>query len=228
VKKWSPAVRPWTPTPPPLVTVTGVRDVTNKKHQVTEVLVTFSGAVNAAESDNLATYRLATAGKKGSYTAKNARVIKLKSAVYDAADDTVTLIPKKAFALTKNVQLRVNGSPSSGLQDSSGRFLDGDDNGSAGSNAIVILSRGGVAIDAVVSGTSGTPTVGIEAVVDALFELDEMAGVTPALRDRRKAIPWSAVNRVASRPMFAATHCGDRVGWGECGPAVGGVGRLLP
>jgi RHS repeat-associated protein len=174
-----------TPTPPPLVTVTGVRDVTNKKHQVTEVLVTFSGAVNAAEADNVATYRLATAGKKGSYTAKNAKVIPLKSAVYDAADDTVMLIPKKAFALTKNVQLRVNGSPPSGLQDSSGRFIDGDDNGSAGSNAIVILSRRGVDIDAVVSGTTGTQTVGIEAVVDALFELDEMVGVTPALRDRR-------------------------------------------
>jgi hypothetical protein len=54
-----------TSTPPPPVTVTGVRDVTNKKHQVTEVLVTYSGAVNAAEADNLATYRLATAGKKG-------------------------------------------------------------------------------------------------------------------------------------------------------------------
>ncbi len=164
------------------MTVTSVRDVTNKKHQVTEVIVTFSGAVNAAEADNLATYRLATAGKKGSFTAKNAQVIKLKSAVYDAADDTVTLIPKKAFALTKPVQLRIDGLPPSGLQDSSGRFIDGDDNGTSGSNAIAILSRAGATIDSLVSATTGSQAVGIQAVIDALFERDEMVGVT---RDHR-------------------------------------------
>jgi hypothetical protein len=113
-------------------------------------------------------------------------VITLKSAVYDAADDTVTLIPKKAFALTKNVQLQVNGSPPSGLQDSSGRFIDGDDNGSAGSNAIVILSRRGVDIDAVVSGTSGGQNVGIMAIVDALFDQDALAGVMTAHPSRRE------------------------------------------
>jgi hypothetical protein len=39
----------------------------------------------------LATYRLAAAGSKGSFTAKNATVIKLTSAVYQAAKNTVTL-----------------------------------------------------------------------------------------------------------------------------------------
>jgi hypothetical protein len=122
-------------------------------------------------SDNLATYRLATAGKKGSFTAKNAQMIKLRSAVYDAVDDTVTLIPKKAFALTKKVPLLISGQPPSGLQDSSGRFIDGHHNGTAGGNAIAILSRGGASIDA---------------VVDALFERDELVGVTPSHRDRRE------------------------------------------
>lgn len=33
--------------PPPLVTVTKVTDMLNEKNQVTEVVITFSGAVNA-------------------------------------------------------------------------------------------------------------------------------------------------------------------------------------
>ena len=60
------------PTSTPLVSVTGVQVVRNKKHLVTGITVDFSGAVNASEADSEATYRLATAGKKGSFAAKNA------------------------------------------------------------------------------------------------------------------------------------------------------------
>ena len=104
---------PTTPTPDrpraPLVTVVSVTDVKNKKHMVTEIVVDFSGPLNAAQADNLATYRLATANGKGSFTAKNSPVVKLRSAVFNPANDTVTLTPKKAFALTKPVELTING-----------------------------------------------------------------------------------------------------------------------
>jgi hypothetical protein len=65
-----------------------------------------------------------TAGKKNSFDAKNAKLITLKSAVYNSTNNTVTLTPKKRFALTKLVQLRVSGQPPSGLQDSLGRLID--------------------------------------------------------------------------------------------------------
>ena len=52
--------------------MTSVREVLNKKKQVTEVIITFSGAVSSAEAGHTGIYRLATAGKHGSYTAKNA------------------------------------------------------------------------------------------------------------------------------------------------------------
>ena len=61
----------------------------------------------------------------------------------------MALTPKKPFALTKPVQLLVNGLAPSGLQDSYGRYIDGDHNGTAGSNAIAILSKKGVTVDAV-------------------------------------------------------------------------------
>ncbi len=137
-------------TPPPaLVTLTHVQAVTNKKHLVTQIVVTLSGPVNATEAQNVGTYRLATAGKKNSFDARNAKLIKLKSAVYNAASNTVTLIPKKPFALTKPVQIRINGQPPAGLQDSLGRLIDGDHNGQPGGNAAALLRRGGATISAV-------------------------------------------------------------------------------
>ncbi len=121
---------------PPVVTLAHVQDITNKKHQVTEVLVTFSGPVNSTEADSTATYHLATPGKGGSYTAKNAGIIKLRSAVYSGATDIVALTPVNPFTLTKPVQLLVYGTGATTLKDIYGRPIDG------GNNLIAILSRG--------------------------------------------------------------------------------------
>jgi len=166
--------------------VSTVQVVKNKKHQVTEILIGFSGALNAAEAQELGIYRLTTAGTHGSFTAKNAQIIKLKSAIYDAANDTVALFPKKPFALTKKVQLQVDGVPPSGLEDSFGRLIDGADNGQAGSNADVILSKGGVSLTALALGSTGVPKSVNAARVDALLESDALAGVTRSHHLRRE------------------------------------------
>ena len=115
---------------------------------VTQVDVTFSGAVNATLADNTRTYQLAYPDKTGSYTSKKAVVVKLHSATYNAANDSVTLIPRKPFALkARPLQLLIDGTSPSGLQDIVGRYLDGADNGQAGSNAIVSISKNGVNIE---------------------------------------------------------------------------------
>src|SRR3954469_7823074 len=46
-----------TPSPTPPVAVVGVQDMKNKRHLVTEIVVDFSGPVNAAQADNVATFR---------------------------------------------------------------------------------------------------------------------------------------------------------------------------
>ena len=120
--------------------MTGVRTVFNKKHLVTQILVTFSGPVDATEAQNTGCYRLAVAGKKGSFTAKNAKVITLKSAALNAANHTVTLTPTKPFKLSKPVQLQVNGLAPSGLQDNVGRLIDGNHDGQPGGDAVAVLS----------------------------------------------------------------------------------------
>ena len=183
------------------MTLSNVQVVKNKKHLVTEILVGFSGALNAAEAQELGIYRLTTAGKHGSFTAKNARIIKLKSAIYNAANDTVALFSKKPFALTKKVQLQVDGVPPSGLEDSFGRLIDGDHNGQAGGNAVVILSNGGVSLTALALGSTSVPNSVSAARVDALLNSDALAGVTRSHHLSATPVSGTATVRVRERPV---------------------------
>jgi len=150
---------------PPLVRLTNVQDVMSK-NKVTEVILTFSGPLSAAEADNTGIYRLATPGTHGSYTAKNAGVIRLRQAAYSSAKDKVTLTPQSPFALKKPVELVVNETPPFGLQDTLGRFLDG------GKNAVAILGNGGVTIEALVVRTAAARPALAPSAVDAVLERD--------------------------------------------------------
>jgi hypothetical protein len=102
-----------------------------RKHQVTSFVVDFSGGVNVAEAENVATYALTTAGNRGSFVGRNVMTRKLSSATYNAGLDEVTLTPRLALALTKPTQRVIHGS----LQDSTGAFVDGGD------NAVFVVSR---------------------------------------------------------------------------------------
>ncbi len=156
--------------PPPQVTMADVAEKTNKKHQVTEVVVTFSGAVNAAAADRIVTYHLATPGAGGSYTAKNAGVIKLASVSYNTAQKTATLTPIKPFSVPKPVELVVYAAGPNGLQDNQGRYIDG------GRNAVAILSRSGATIGTAASARSIRRASRAAAIVDALLPRDALAG----------------------------------------------------
>ena len=190
-------------TPPPLVTTTGVQDMMNKKHQVTEVLVTFSGPVNAAEAGSISTYHLATPGKKGSFAAKNAGTIKLKSAMYTAASHEVALIPKKSFALTKPVQVLVYGTPPSGLQDTDGRYIDGADNGQAGSNAAAILTKKSVTIEAAVLARTDERTSQVSAATDAILERGELTRTKHSSRAELQARAFGHARLRLSSPRLS-------------------------
>jgi hypothetical protein len=173
--------------PPSPTTLTLVQPVFNKKHLVTEILVTFSSAVNATEAQETGIYRLVTPGKRGSFTAKNAGSIKLRSAVYNATSDTVMLTPKKAFSLSKPVEVTINGNPPSGLEDTLGRFIDGDQNGTPGGIATAVLRRSGVAINVIARARSSASPTLEAATVDDLLERGKLVGVLPL--DRASTSP---------------------------------------
>jgi hypothetical protein len=136
---------------PPLVTVASVQLETNKKHQVVGIVVDLSGAVNAAEAQSIATYELVAAGKGNSFTAKNAKMIRIKSAAYNASTHQVILTPSP-FGLSKPVEFVVYGNGPHGLQDAEGRYIDGAHKGVSGTNAVAVFSKGGVTMHAVPRG----------------------------------------------------------------------------
>ena len=116
--------------------------VFGKKRRVAAVIIRFSGPVDAAQATSVAEYRLAAAGKKGSFNTKNARIIPLKSATYDGAMFTVTLIPVKAFLISKPVEIQIGGRAHSGLYDSFGRLITGDLGNSPDAGAKAVRNRG--------------------------------------------------------------------------------------
>ena len=64
--------------------------------------------------------------------------------MYSVTDNTATLTLKKPMKLTKALQLTVQGTGTSGLVDSIGRYIDGANNGQPGSNAVIAIKRQGV------------------------------------------------------------------------------------
>jgi peptidylprolyl isomerase len=132
--------------PAPLVTLARVTDVMNKRHRVIAIELTFSGALDPSDAADKEEYRLTERGRHGRFVRTKATTIKLESAGYDTTSDTVTLIPRKPFALSKPVELVVMGEPPSGLHDSLGRLIDGNDGGRPGGDAIAILSKHGVIV----------------------------------------------------------------------------------
>ena len=119
----------------------------NKKHMVTRIVVAFSGGVNGFNAESVATYSLTAAGKKGSFAARNARHFRVSSAIITPTLNQVTLKPIVAVALTKPVQLVINGQAPGGMQAISGGFIDGNDEGHAGDDGVFVITRSGVTRD---------------------------------------------------------------------------------
>jgi hypothetical protein len=110
-----------------------------------------------------------------------------KTAVYTGASRTVALTPTKPFSLTKPVQLLVYGTGPAALKDSYGRLIDGDHNGKAGGNAVVVLSSSGAKLTAVPQAQVKHVAVH-STVVDALLARNELADLRHRLRAMRSSI----------------------------------------
>ncbi len=176
----SPVSTPASPSPTP-VTLARVADVVNKKHLVTGINLTFSGAVDPSMANDAASYRLIRQGKHGEFSATRRATIKVKSASYDAADGVVTLVPKKPFALSKPVEVLVVGQPPWVLSASRSRLIEGDGGGRPGGEAAAVLSAGGVAPNT--DSTTSAPATAD--AVDALIAQADAEGLA-----RTRAAAW--------------------------------------
>jgi uncharacterized surface anchored protein len=102
-------------------------------HQTTQFVLTFNTALDPASAANLASYRLVVAFRDGRLAR---REVPLKSAVYNPANNTVTLTPVQDLNIHFHYQLTV-----SGLKDACGRPIDGDDNGVPGGDFVTIITK---------------------------------------------------------------------------------------
>jgi plastocyanin len=166
-------VAPALSTPLP-VTVTGVLAVENNHHIVEQIVVDFSGPLNASEADNTGMYRLTMTGRNDSFIAKSARVVRLRSATYDAALDEVILKPKWPFELANCVQVVIDGHQPGGLHDSFGRVINGDNNGRPGGDAVAVICRTPVGMDAM-PGISAAGSSIVVAELTSMNHPDEQA-----------------------------------------------------
>ncbi len=101
------------PPAPAAVPLTAVQTISNQHNQVVQLALSFSGLIDPTDAELPGTYRLVMAGKGGSFTGRSARTIKIRSAVYDAADHSVLLTTAKPVSLTKSLELFLDGQPRS-------------------------------------------------------------------------------------------------------------------
>jgi hypothetical protein len=99
--------------------------------QPTYLLISFNGSLAPAPTENVANYQIIGPG---------GRKIKVSSAIYDPATNTVTLIPALRLNLHWKYRFTINGSTSSGLTNPDGALLDGAGTGVPGSNYVTTLS----------------------------------------------------------------------------------------
>jgi DNA-binding beta-propeller fold protein YncE len=121
-----------TPTPSP-VTVLGVDWQTRKlSHRRTEkvLVVTFSGSLETASAESLASYHLLSRGRGKAFTKPN----RLASAVYDTAAHTVVLTPRGDKVPSGPLELEIN---TSSIIDMTGQAVRGN----MGANYTASLSR---------------------------------------------------------------------------------------
>jgi hypothetical protein len=99
--------------------------------QPTYILIYFNGPLAPSPAENLANYRIIGPG---------GRTIKIRRAIYDAATNTVTLVPALRLNLHWTYDLSINGSTASGLTSPEGLLLDGAGTGVPGSNYMTRLA----------------------------------------------------------------------------------------
>jgi hypothetical protein len=122
------------------VTITGIsiQKINAGKTKTDAIAVQFSNQVNAGAADNLATYTLATVPQGKKHTTKP---VALGRAIYNAATDSVMLIPKKSpLPLNPPLILDIN---ATNLVDALGRQVDGKADGQPGGHYKAMLSKAG-------------------------------------------------------------------------------------
>lgn len=106
-------------------------------HQPTQIVLTFSQAMDRTSVQNTGDYLLAGRNRAGRFD-PSTNSISVRSAVYDASAQTVTLTTRGRLNLHRDFLLVVNAN-FAGLASAQGIVLDGNSQGTAGGNFVTVL-----------------------------------------------------------------------------------------
>lgn len=127
----------------PVTKITSVKPVLSRG-TMTTINIVFSSDLDANSIKNLASYTLVAAGRDKKFGTKDDTKYKMSKVSYNASTKTLTLTHAK-ITLTGDLQLTVSGSGSTTLKDRGGNAIDGNRDGKAGGNAVIKISKSGVA-----------------------------------------------------------------------------------
>jgi hypothetical protein len=99
--------------------------------QPTYLVINVDGPLSSSPAENVSNYKIVGPG---------GGQIKVGSAIYDAATNTVTLVPASRLNLHWKYHLTINGTTASGLTNPDGLLLDGAGTGEPGSNYVTTLA----------------------------------------------------------------------------------------
>jgi cyclophilin family peptidyl-prolyl cis-trans isomerase len=126
---------------PPLSAPVSVEAARDRMGRITSLRLVFSQPLDAASAKLPTNYALSLRpGRDGIFgTADDARPVRFRRVVFDAATNSVTLTPSAPIVLRGASAARVR---VTGLKDTRGRLFDGDRNGAAGGDLLVQLTAG--------------------------------------------------------------------------------------
>ena len=130
-------------TTPPAPQITAVK-TTVARGSMTAVNLTFSQDLDPKSVTNLASYTLAAAGRDKKFGTRDDTKYRITKVAYNSATRTLT-ITHTSIRLTADLQLTISGLGSTALKDLFGQAIDGARSGKPGSNAVVKISKTGVA-----------------------------------------------------------------------------------
>jgi hypothetical protein len=159
-------------------TVRGVQ-VILKRGVLKGIVLTFDGELRPPAAQVKANYRLAAAGRDRRFGTRDDVRIRLRSAVYNPAARSVTLIPAGRVILNRTLQLRLN---ASGLVDAFGRPLDGDRDGRAGGDFVVLINKRSPRV-ALAIGAAGTGSPGTTAMMVRVSHPSGSGAGTASMRE---------------------------------------------
>ncbi len=109
---------------------------------ITNIVVSFSEPLAARTATDPASYQLANLGTSGQANPASSLPVAFSNPVYNAATNTVTLIPLRPLAAGQFYRLQVDGTGVAPLLDLAGNALAGAGAGMTGTNYVALIGRG--------------------------------------------------------------------------------------